>query len=180
VVFVALLRAINLGKVNRVPMGDLRTVLTDAGFTDVRTHLQSGNVVLASTKRSPGAVERAVEELVEREFGVQTSVMVRTGSAMKKIAAGNPFAKRGADPRQLFVAFLKQAPTAAATRALGGRAFGDDDFAVRGSEIFLRYPRGVAGSTMSTPVFEKTLGSPGTVRTWNVVTRVAELAAGTA
>ena len=176
-VFVALVRAINLGKVNRVPMGALRPALVDAGFTGVRTHLQSGNIVLVSTKRSPAAVERTLEDLVEREFGVQTSVMVRTPTAMKKIAAGNPFAKRGADPRQLYVAFLKKAPSAAATRALGGARFGDDDYAVRGTEIFLRYPAGVAGSTMSTPVFEKTLGTPGTVRTWNVVTRVAELAA---
>jgi uncharacterized protein (DUF1697 family) len=177
VVFVTFLRAINLGKVNRVPMGGLRAALTGAGFSEVRTHLQSGNVLLASTKRSPTAVERAVEELVEHEFGVETSVMVRTAGALAKVAAANPFATRGADPRQLHVAFLKKAPTAAASRALGTHEFGDDDFVVRGAEIFLRYPHGVAGSTMSTPVFEKTLGTPGTVRTWKVVTRLAELAA---
>ena len=76
--FVALLRAINLGRVNRVPMGDLRVSLTDAGFTDVVTHLQSGNVVLGSAKRPPAAVANAVERLVEIEFGVDTDVVVRT------------------------------------------------------------------------------------------------------
>ena len=175
-VYVALLRAINLGKVNRVPMSELRGALVDAGFNDVRTHLQSGNVVLASSKRSPTAVERAIEGLVGGEFDVQTSVMVRTASGLTKIAAANPFAKREADTRHLHVAFLKKAPTAAAARALDGRAFGDDDYVVRGTEIYLRYPHGVAGSTLSTPVFEKALGTPGTVRTWNVVTKLAELA----
>jgi uncharacterized protein (DUF1697 family) len=157
-------------------MGALRTALADAGFTDVRTHLQSGNVLLTSAKRSPAVVERTVEEIVERELGVRTTVMVRTAGAFEKIAAGNPFTRRRADPRQLHVAFLKKAPAATATRALGGRAFGDDDYVVRGTEIYLRYPHGVAGSRMSTPVFEKTLGTPGTVRTWKVVMRLAELA----
>jgi uncharacterized protein (DUF1697 family) len=173
--YVAFLRAVNLGKVNRVPMGELRAALDDAGFTDVRTHLQSGNVVLASTKRSAGAVERAVEQLVDREFGVKTDVMVRTAAAFAKLARSNPLAKRGADAAGLHVAFLKRAPSASAKRALGSRSFDDDQYVIRGTEIFLRYPHGVAGSTMNTGVFEKALGTPGTVRTWKVVTRLAEL-----
>src|SRR5215211_9366876 len=92
VIFVALLRAINLGRVNRVPMGDLRVALTDAGFTEVVTHLQSGNVVLGSTKRSPTAVATAVERLVSAEFGVDIDVIVRTAADLAKIAATNPLA----------------------------------------------------------------------------------------
>jgi len=176
VVFVAFLRAINLGKVNRVPMGELRVALSDAGFTDVRTHLQSGNVVLESRTRSPEAVASAIERVVADEFRVRTAVMVRTGSALTEVVTANPYARRGVDPRTLHVAFLKKAPTAAAKRALSGRTFGDDQFEIRGTEIYLRYPHGVAGSTMSTPVFEKALGTPGTIRTWGVVTRLAELA----
>jgi uncharacterized protein (DUF1697 family) len=179
VIFVALLRAINLGRVNRVPMRDLRVALTDAGFSDVTTHLQSGNVVLASTKRTPTAVATAVEKLVRAEFGVDTDVIVRTAGALAKIARANPLARRGADPGMLHVAFLKARPTAAAKRALTGRTFGDDEFVVQGAEVYLRYPHGVAGSKMSTPVFEGVLGTRATVRTWKVVTRLEELAAGT-
>jgi uncharacterized protein (DUF1697 family) len=66
-------------------------------------------------------------------------------------------------------------PTAAAKHALAGRTFGDDEFVVRGGEIYLRNPHGVAGSKMNTAVFERELGTPGTVRTWKVVTRLDEL-----
>jgi uncharacterized protein (DUF1697 family) len=173
--YVAFLRAINLGKVNRVPMAALRAALEDAGFTDVRTHLQSGNVLLGSTKRSTTALERTLEELVDREFRVRADVMVRTGDALAKIARSNPLLRGSGGGAGLHVAFLKRAPSASAKRALTGRTFGKDQFVVRGTEIFLRYPQGVAGSTMNTGVFEKSLGTPGTVRTWKVVTRLAEL-----
>jgi uncharacterized protein (DUF1697 family) len=177
VIFVAFLRAINLGRVNRVPMGDLRVTLTDAGFAEVTTHLQSGNVVLGSTKRSPAAVASAVERLVSAEFGVDVDVMARTAGELAKITAKNPLAPRPSDSRGLHVAFLKERPGAAAKRAFSGRTFGDDEFVIRDTEVYLRYPNGVAGSKMNTALFEGGLGTPATVRTWKVVTRLNELAA---
>jgi uncharacterized protein (DUF1697 family) len=177
VVFVAFLRAINLGRVNRVPMAELRATLTDAGFGDVATHLQSGNVVLRSARRSPTAVEKRIEELVGAQFGVDADVMVRSADQLAKIVRGNPMARGHAGPEKLHVAFLKSRPAPAATRALTGRSFGDDEFVVRGTEIYLRYPNGIAGSKMNTALFEGALGTPGTVRTWKVVTRLNELAA---
>jgi uncharacterized protein (DUF1697 family) len=177
VIFVALLRAINLGRVNRVPMGDLRVALTDAGFTDVVTHLQSGNVILGSTKRSPAAVATAVERLVETEFGVDTDVVVRTPGELAKIAGTHPLARRGKDSAVLHVAFLKTRPAAAAKRAFAERTFGDDEFVIRNADVYLRYPQGVAASKMNTALFQGGLGTPATVRTWKVVTRLNELAA---
>ena len=173
----AFLRAINLGRVNRVPMGDLRVALTDAGFTEVTTHLQSGNVVFGSTKRSPTAVASAVERLVSAEFGVDVDVMARTAGALAKIAATNPLAPRRADSVGLHVAFLRARPGAAAKRAFSGRTFGDDEFVIRDTEVYLRYAHGVAASKMNTALFEGGLGTPATVRTWKVVTRLNELAA---
>ena len=175
-IFVALLRAINLGRVNRVPMGDLRVALTDAGFTDVVTHLQSGNVILGSTKRSPAGVANAVERLVETEFGVDTDVVVRTAGELAKAAGKHPLDKRGKDSAVLHVAFLKTRPAAAAKRAFSGRTFGDDEFVIRDTEVYLRYPHGVAASKMNTTLVQGGLGMPATVRTWKVVTRVNELA----
>ncbi len=180
VVFVAFLRAINLGRVNRIPMADLRVALSDAGFADVTTHLQSGNVVFASPKRSPTAVAAAVEHVVRAEFGVDVDVMVRTGGELAKIVTANPLARRGVDHGRLHVAFLKTRPAAAAMRALAGRKFGDDEFVIRGAEVYLRYPHGVAGSKMNTATFEGGLGTPATVRTWKVVSRVNQLATATA
>lgn len=175
-IFVAFLRAINLGRVNRVPMGDLRVALTDAGFTDVVTHLQSGNVVLGSTKRSPAAVATAMERLVEVEFGVDADVVARTSGEFAKIARKHLLARRGGDSAVLHVAFLKTRPSAAAKRAFTGRTFGDDEFMIRDTEVYLRYPHGVAASKMNVALFQGGLGTPATVRTWKVVTRLNELA----
>jgi len=157
-------------------MAALRGVLMEAGFSDVGTHLQSGNVVLGSRKRSATAVAKEIERLVSAEFGVDSEIMVRTADELSKIVRTNPLARRVSGPATLHVAFLKTRPSAAATRALAGRTFGDDEFVIRGSEIYLRYPHGVAGSKMNTAVFEGGLGTPGTVRTWKVVTRLNELA----
>jgi len=177
VIYVAFLRAVNLGRVNRVPMGDLRVALADAGFTDVATHLQSGNVILGSTKRSPTAVATAVERLVSAEFGVDIDVVARTAGELAKIAAKNPLVSRPKDSAGLHVAFLKARPGAAARRAFSGRTFGDDEFVIRDTEVYLRYPHGVAASTMNPALIESGLGTPATVRTWKVVTRLDELAA---
>jgi uncharacterized protein (DUF1697 family) len=157
-------------------MKELRPALTDAGFGDVATHLQSGNVVLRSGKRSATAVAKEIERLVEAEFAVDADVMVRTASELAKIVKGNPLARGRSGPETLHVAFLKSRPAATATRALTGRMFGDDEFVIRGTEIYLRYPHGVAGSKMNTALFEGALGTPGTVRTWRVVTRLNDLA----
>ena len=175
-IFLALLRAINLGRVNRVPMGGFRAALTDAGFTDVVTHLQSGNVVLGSTKRSPAAVATAVERLVETEFGVDTDVVVRTAGELAKIADKHPLAQRGKDSAGLHVAFLKARPAAAGKHAFSRRTFGDDEFVIRGTEVYLRYPHGVAASKMNAALVQGGLGTPATVRTWKVVTRLNDLA----
>lgn len=175
--YVALLRAINLGKQRRVPMGQLRAVLTDAGYEDVTTHLQSGNVVLASRARTSGSVTTAIEKLLRAGFGIDVDVMVRTGGELAKIVEANPFLRPGVSAATLHVAFLKSRPAAAAVRSISGEELGRDEFVVRGTEIYLKYPNGVAGSKMSPPLFERALGTPATVRTWRVVTRLQELSA---
>jgi uncharacterized protein (DUF1697 family) len=143
--YVALVRAINLGKQRRVPMARLRAAFTDAGYEGVTTHLQSGNVVLASRARTSGSVAKAVEKVLRAEFALEVDVMVRSAGELDKVMKTNPFLRPGVSAATLHVAFLK-------------------------------YPNGVAGSKISPPLFERALGTPATVRTWRVVTRLRELA----
>jgi uncharacterized protein (DUF1697 family) len=95
--FVAFLRAINLGRVNRVPMAGLRVALSEAGFADVTTHLQSGNVVLVTPKRSPTAVAAAVEQVVRAEFGVDIGAALAFWATLKRelgwIHNGSPWCR---------------------------------------------------------------------------------------
>ena len=86
-VFVALLRAINLGGQRRVGMADLRAALDDAGYDRVATHLQSGNVVLAHRSRTPAAVATSVEKILQTDFGLEVDVMVRSAAELTKIRA---------------------------------------------------------------------------------------------
>ena len=171
--FVALLRGINLGPRNRVPMAELRAALEEAGYEGPRTHLQTGNVILR-TSGSAKKVGESVGEVVQKEFGLDIPVIVRTAAQIEKVASENPFSK--ADAATLHVAFLESKPTAAAARKLSDLTFDPEEFELRGSELYLRYPAGLGRSKMSPSLFEKGLETSATVRTWKVVTKLAELA----
>ena len=174
-VFVALLRGINVGKHRRVAMADLRAALAEADHADVTTHLQSGNVILATRERRPDALERSIEEALRTGLDLDIDVIVRRASDLTKVAKNNPFLGRGTDPATLHVGFLKKKPAAAAARALTGTDFGDDELVLRGTELYLRYPSGYGRSKMTGAIFERVLHTPVTVRNWKVVTKLAEL-----
>jgi uncharacterized protein (DUF1697 family) len=179
-VFVALLRAINLGKQRRVGMADLRAALEDAGYDRVATHLQSGNVLLAHGSRKPGAVATSVEKILQADFGLEVDVMVRTAAEITKITRSNPWAGSRSNAAAVHVAFLKSKPPVSAARAVSGDDFGRDEFVLRGTEIYLRYASGMTqGSKMSGGYFERALGTRATTRTWKVVTKLQELATAT-
>jgi uncharacterized protein (DUF1697 family) len=174
-IFVALLRGINVGKHRRVAMADLRAVLAEAGYIDVTTYLQSGNVIFATRERSPDTVARSIEETLRTGLDLDIDVIVRRASDLSKVAKSNPFLGRGADPATLHVGFLKKKPAAAAGRALTSTDFGDDELVLRGAELYLRYPGGYGRSKMTGAVFERVLRTPVTVRNWKVVTKLVEL-----
>jgi uncharacterized protein (DUF1697 family) len=176
-VFVALLRAINLGSQRRVGMADLRAALEDAGYDRVATHLQSGNVVLTHGSRKPGAVATSIEKILQADFSLEVDVMVRAAAELTKITRSNPWRGSRSNSAAVHVAFLKSKPSTAAARAVSGDDFGRDEFVLRGTEIYLRYASGVTqGSTMSGGYFERALGTRSTTRTWKVVTKLQELA----
>jgi uncharacterized protein (DUF1697 family) len=175
-VFVALLRGINVGKSRRVAMADLRAVLEEAGYPDITTHLQSGNVVLETRTRQAGAVEQAIEKALRKKLDLEIDVVVRTASQLAKVMKSNPFLERRVDPATLLVGFLKAKPKAADARALARTDFGGDEFVLRGTELYLRYPKGYGRSKMNGAYFERALRIPITVRNWKVVTKLTELA----
>ena len=170
----AFLRGINVGSHRRIAMADLRKVLEDAGYGDVRTHLQSGNVVLTSTD-SPAKVARAIEELIEKGLGEDVKVVVRTGTELAAIVADNPLAKVASDPKKQLVLFLSAKPKAAAVRELARQDFAPERFEARGREIYVWCPEGLRDSRLVKSVTEKRLGVTVTNRNWNTVTKVLEM-----
>lgn len=157
-----LLRAVNVGG-TKVPMAGLRKLLQDNGYQDVATFLQSGNVLVS------GKVDaRAVEKLLEQEFGVKIEVLLRDHAQLEKIVAGNPFPEHAGEESKLNVAFCDRKPTGEPLPS------GGEQFVVKGKEVYLWFPDGLGRSKMFATL-PKRLGVTCTVRTWKSVLKLMEL-----
>jgi uncharacterized protein (DUF1697 family) len=175
---VALLRGINLGGKNRLPMKDLAAMFADAGCGSVKTYIQSGNVLFQASsvlaRRIPALIEKAIAD----RYGYQVPVVTRTGGDLLRIVRGNPFLRAGADEGTLHVAFLAGPPAASKVKTLDPNRSPPDAFAVRGREIYLHCPTGFARTKLTNFYFDSKLGTTSTVRNWRTVGKLLELTAG--
>lgn len=170
---IILLRAINLGRNNRIAMPELRNVLTDAGFAEVTTLLASGNVV-ASYPGDGADVARLVGELIAEHFGLSIGVVVRTTAEIAATVAANPLPQWQHEPKHLHVMFLSGPPTPAAVKRLRAIERGEE-FEVVGSDVVIHYPAGVTRVVLDNKRWEKATGLVGTARNWNTVAKLAAL-----
>ena len=175
--FIALLRAINLGARNRVSMPDLRTALADAGHADVRTYVQSGNIVLSSDAAAAD-LERGLQALVADRFGVDTPVVVRSAEELAGVVERNPFAAIADDPKRHQVTFLSAPPADDVVRDLLAADVTPERVAVDGREIHAWHPDGIQHSRLAARLTDKRLGVAATARNWRTVTALLDLAAG--
>lgn len=175
-VYVALLRGINLGARNKVPMAGLSDVFASVGLDDVTTYVQSGNVVFGSRDAKTGDLAETLEQRIADELGVRAAVLLRTLPQLRRVVDGNPFLGDEEEPTKLLAVFLDRAPTAEATRKLDPARSPPDRFSVQGSEIYLHVPNGFGRSKLTLDYFERGLGVKGTARNWRTVTKLLELA----
>jgi uncharacterized protein (DUF1697 family) len=173
---VALLRGINVGKNKRVAMADLRTLLTDLGYGEVKTLLQSGNAVF-TTSAKPADVERAIEKAISDELRLDVRVLVRTAPELGKVVATSPIPEGEAEGSRYFVAFLSAKPAAATWKDLAPEEFLPEKFAVIGREAYVWCAKGLLESAVMPHFSEKRLGVAVTVRNWNTVTKLLALCA---
>jgi uncharacterized protein (DUF1697 family) len=171
--WVALLRGVNLGRRNRVPMAELRRVFEANGAEGVRTYIQSGNVVFTHRRSGRAALAKEFEAAVSKSFGVASRVVLRTFDEFAAVASAQPF---GPDNSNTFVTFLAAKPARKAVAGLASLEIAPDRVEVVGSDVFVHYPNGVAGARLNGAMLERKLGVPGTGRNWRTVTRLAELA----
>jgi uncharacterized protein (DUF1697 family) len=173
--YIALLRGINLGSRNRVAMPKLRSALEEAGFEDLQTYVQSGNVVLSSSV-SAAKVARDFERLIKREFDLAIPVVVRTRTQLAQVVKRNPLGKVAKNPKRYQVSFLEEKPSAALVRKLEELATPAERLAAHGREIYAWHPEGVARSKLWAALAGKGLGITATARNWTTVTKLLELA----
>lgn len=171
--WLALLRAVNLAGDTTVRMAPLRDALAGAGFRDVRTYLQSGNVVLTSALASADAVARAVETVIEDAFGLGVDVLVRTPEEVREVLARVPFGPE-AEPRRVVVHFLPEVlgPDGAAELETWD---GPELVTAAGREVFVHYREGIGRSRFGRSAAYRRWLSAGTGRNLSTVRAVAGL-----
>jgi uncharacterized protein (DUF1697 family) len=172
---IVFLRGINVGGHRRVPMGDLRALLEGLGYEGVRTHLQSGNVVLESNA-SPAALGKAIEKGIAAELGVDVEVFVRTRDELADVIARDPLGKVAHNPSRYLVSFLSAKPKAVRVREAKAVDVEPEQFVISGREIYAWHPDGVHASKLAKVLSERRLGVTATARNWNTVTKLLALA----
>jgi len=167
-VWIGLLRAVNVGG-RKLSMAALSEVASSCGCVDVRTFLQSGNVVFSGSR----AVASGLSAALTAEVGFDVPVLLRSASDLAAIVSGQPLA----GPASAWhVTFLASKPAARAVSALDPSAYGGDSFAVVGREVYLRTPGGYGRSKLSNAFFERKLNVVATTRNWRTVSALAEMA----
>jgi uncharacterized protein (DUF1697 family) len=173
---IALLRAINVAGHATVAMSDLRALLADLGFADVRSLLQTGNLVFRSDAPAAAELERRLEAAAAERLGLRTDFLVRTADEWAAAVQRNPLPDVATqEPGRLVVMFLKQAPDQAAVAALQAAVKGPEVIRAAGRQLYISYPDGIGRSRLTTGLIESRLGTRGTGRNWNTVRKLDAL-----
>ena len=172
---VALLRGINVGGRNRIAMAELRAICSDIGLTDVRTYIQSGNVVFRSdTGRA--RLETQIEDAIGERLNLRVSVLVRSAAEWATYRSANPFPEETKrEPKLVMLALSKQTPAADAAERLNERAADGERVVRTGDCLWFHFQAGSGRSKLSPTLIDRLTGSPVTTRNWLTVEKIASL-----
>lgn len=170
------MRAINVGGRNKLSMKDLVDIFVEAGCEDVRTYIQSGNVVFEAKARVLADLPRAIPAAISSRFGLDVPLVLRSASELRAAVAANPFVGSSTDPNSLYVAFLRDTPQKKRVAGLDPDRSPGDTFVVRGREIYLRLGTGAAKTKLTVAWFDAQLETVATVRNWRTAEALVELA----
>jgi uncharacterized protein (DUF1697 family) len=173
-IHVALLRGINVGGKNPLPMKDLARLFANAGCANVCTYIQSGNVIFDPPSGAPKIAE-IVSANIEKCFGYRVPVILRTSEQLRRTISSNPFLKAGADEKALHVYFLAGPASAKAIAGLDASRSAPDAFHVLGQEIYLHLPNGMGRTKLTNAYFDSKLSTICTARNWATVLKLAEM-----
>jgi uncharacterized protein (DUF1697 family) len=168
---VALLRGINLGSKRRVPMADLRALTAELGYEDVRTVLQSGNIIFTGAKAKARAT---LEAGLQNRYGFKVDVVLRTMDELHAVVEDEPFGDEATDLTRYFVVFLPSTPNAAALTALAQKDFAPDRFKPGGRELYAWCPQGMQNSGLMRALGKPGLAGTATVRNMSTVRKLLE------
>jgi uncharacterized protein (DUF1697 family) len=176
-VVISLLRGINVGGNHMIRMEALRAIYQDLGLHDIRTHLQSGNVVFRTARTDLKRLRAQIEDAIEKAVGFRPAVILRTPPELRQAIARNPFAGReDVHPSKLLVTFLTTDPGPEAGERLLAIPAAPEELHLHGRELYIYFPNGMGRPKLKLPLVDKALQTQGTGRNWNTVTKLLEIA----
>ncbi|MGB0714765.1 MAG: DUF1697 domain-containing protein [Phycisphaerae bacterium] len=178
VVHIALLRGINVGGKNKLPMATLVSMFEEAGGAEVRTYIQSGNVMFLASRTRGSKITDDVSQAIKAKLGLNVPVVVRTVGDFKKMIKANPFAEVDQPDRTVHIGFLKDKPTKANLSKLDPDRSTGDEYRVVGRHVFMHLPNGVAKTKLTNAYFDHALATTMTVRNWRTVSKILNIAEG--
>lgn len=173
-IWVALLRGINVGGARPVPMKDLVTLLTGAGFRSVRTYIQSGNVAFLASRGTQRSIGTQIARLIEEKFTFKVPVMVLRDSELADAVRQNPFPEAMAAPNTFHACFLAETPRDPDLETLTKLKTARESFALKGKLFYMHTPDGAGNSKLAAKV-ERALGVDTTCRNWRTVNQLLEM-----
>ncbi len=177
--YVALLRGINIGTAKRVAMADLRALVEDLGYSEVRTLLNSGNVVFSAAKVEPAQAAVRIHEALESTLGVSARVIVMSSKELAQVLAANPLDRIADNPSRLLVGILGDAADRKKLAEIAGKDWGSERMALGGAgrAVYMWMPQGVIESKLNAAV-SKALGDGVTARNWSTMLKLMEMLRG--
>ena len=172
---IALFRGINVGGRNRLPMNELKSLFEDTGCSDVRSYIQSGNIVFDHAGTNDGALSRILCSAIEAQFGFAPAVLLLSASDMHDAMSANPFPGAEDNPQSLHLWFMEDVPADPDHDRMQALKTATETFELLGRVFYLHAPDGIGRSKLAQRV-EHMLGVPATARNWRTVTKILALA----
>lgn len=175
-IYISMLRGINVGGNKRIKMDRLRESFEALDFEQVKTYIQSGNVVFKAGKVSTAGLSKRIEERILDDFGFSVSVISRTADELANTVENNPLLKQpGIDTERLHVAFLSEAPAPPALNKLAQLTLKPDQSRCLGKEVYLYFPNGVSASSLWKYPLDGVLSVVATTRNWKTVNSLHQM-----
>lgn len=173
--YVAVLRGINVSGQRIIAMKDLKSLFQKAGYENVMTYIQSGNIVFGSAEKNTKKIEKNIGDMIRDFYNFEVPVLVLSEEEMTKIYTNNPYVEKKKDIMKLHVTLLEKIPESKLIASVRDEKYQSDEFIIDDSTIYLYCPDGYGMTKFSTTFFEKKLGVPATTRNWKTITALLDL-----
>ena len=171
--YIALLKGINVGGHKKVPMAELRELLTKSGFENVQTYIQSGNVLLRSSEKNIQKIEDTIKKSILDYFGFEVSVLIKTRQDLQQIFDNSPFSEE--EKQKSYFMMLHDTPNAESVKIASQKVYEGEDYQIINDCIYYYSAKGFGQSKFNTNFVERKLNTFATARNYNTMVKLLSL-----